>query len=313
MTGPPLSPAQSLSRSAPSCAPHPRTTACPSPSTELSPSSDGSLRPPQQGNPSPGRSVIFLMIGDDGLLGSDAAALAVSLILALVTLKATSLLGHFGLLSASETRKVTHIGVGVVYLLSWTLFSSRPEARYWACVAVLVPTVKVLIVGLRLLQDEELLRGMTRTKDPSELLYGPLMYGIVSSTWTVLFWKDTPVGIVGLAALYGGDGLAGLLGIRYGSARLPHNRNKTWVGTAACVFGTFTMSLLVLAVLSHLGKLGALTPAHPGMATSSQWLLLVQSIALVSLVAAAAESLDVKELDNITVPVAVSLTLMTLI
>eukprot|EP00955_Chlamydomonas_euryale_P095294 364930-Chlamydomonas_euryale.AAC.3 len=70
-----------------------------------------------------------------------------------------------------------------------------------------------------------------RKNELSELLYGPLLYGIVSAAWTVIWWRDSPIGLVGLIALFAGDGCAGFFGVRYGHVlgTLPHNPNK--VGT----------------------------------------------------------------------------------
>lgn len=34
------------------------------------------------------------------------------------------------------------------------------------------------------------------------------------------------MGLVGLVGLYAGDGLAGLIGLRFGKAKLPHSKDK---------------------------------------------------------------------------------------
>lgn len=63
---------------------------------------------------------------------------------------------------------------------------------------------------------------------PSEVLMGPLMYAAVHSVFAVVWWRTSPTGIVALACLCGGDGVAELAGRRYGrvTGPLPHNPSK---------------------------------------------------------------------------------------
>lgn len=54
---------------------------------------------------------------------------------------------------------------------------------------------------------------------------------------TLLFWRQSPIGITVVALMCGGDGLADLIGRKYGSAKLPFNQNKSWAGSLAMFFG----------------------------------------------------------------------------
>ena len=54
---------------------------------------------------------------------------------------------------------------------------------------------------------------------------------------TMVYWRDSPIGITAVALMSGGDGLADLVGRRFGSIRLPHNKNKSWAGTLAMFLG----------------------------------------------------------------------------
>jgi len=68
---------------------------------------------------------------------------------------------------------------------------------------------------------------MQRTGTRSDLLKGPVVYGVVHGLAAILFWKSSPVGIVVLAFLCAGDGLAEIVGTRIGSSNpLPHNPKK---------------------------------------------------------------------------------------
>lgn len=59
---------------------------------------------------------------------------------------------------------------------------------------------------------ETLVAFAQRSGRPAELLRGPLIYAVVSAVWTVVWWRESASGIVGLQALFLGDGFAGLIG-----------------------------------------------------------------------------------------------------
>lgn len=79
---------------------------------------------------------------------------------------------------------------------------------------------------------------MNLVLDRQELLRGPLLYiGIVTAV-TILFWRESPVGLMVLSLMCGGDGLADIVGRRYGFAKLPFNHDKSWLGSLAMFIGT---------------------------------------------------------------------------
>ena len=71
-----------------------------------------------------------------------------------------------------------------------------------------------------------------------ELLRGPLYYVLSVMASTALFWRDSPVGVLILGLMCGGDGLADIVGRRLGgTARLPWNAQKSWAGSLAMFAG----------------------------------------------------------------------------
>ena len=72
-----------------------------------------------------------------------------------------------------------------------------------------------------------------------ELLRGPLFYVLIMTAVTVVFWRDSPVGMMVLSLMCGGDGLADIIGRRYGTAKLPFNKAKSWAGSLAMFTGKF--------------------------------------------------------------------------
>ncbi|XP_026662177.1 probable phytol kinase 2, chloroplastic isoform X3 [Phoenix dactylifera] len=131
-----------------------------------------------------------------------------------------------------------------------------------------------------------------------ELLRGPLYYVVVLMFCSVVFWRDSPVGVVSLAMMSGGDGFADILGRRYGATKLPYNRQKSWIGSISMFIFGFFFSIGMLYYFSAFGCFHL------------DWDKAVERVAVVSLAATVVESLPVTEFvdDNISVPLTSMLT-----
>ena len=71
-----------------------------------------------------------------------------------------------------------------------------------------------------------------------ELLRGPLYYILVLIAVTLAYWRESPAGMVAVALMCGGDGIADIVGRRYGKGNpLPWNGNKSWAGSFAMFAG----------------------------------------------------------------------------
>lgn len=187
------------------------------------------------------------------------------------------------------SRKIIHIGTGPIFVLCWLLFNDQPEARFLAALVPGAITVQFALVGLGILKDPAAVVAMSRTGDRNEILKGPLFYGIAFVVLTLVFWKDTPVGVVALMMMCGGDGLADLIGKRLKSPRLPWSPKKTLAGSLAVFLGGVGFTLLTL--LAHLS--GGTFPGGLG-----DYLVAVLVIGFaVTLV----ESLPMPDVDNLTV------------
>ena len=106
---------------------------------------------------------------------------------------------------------------------------------------------------------------------------------------TLLFWLNSPIGIVILMILCGGDGLADIIGRRFGAAKLPWNPRKSWAGSAAMFLGGFGFALAYLVLFSRLGVFdlsiaGSLLP-----------------LAVICLAATVVEAVSGQDMDNLTV------------
>ena len=148
--------------------------------------------------------------------------------------------------------------------------------------------------------------AMQRTNRREELLRGPLLYAFSHVAATLLLWRHSPGGVAALAVLCGGDGLAEVVGRGVRSPRLPHSRRKTLAGSLACLVGG---GAAALALLLHFRGVGMFDGSEGGGPPPSlQGGALLRGVALCALAGAAAESLDAREVDNLTVPLAVAAT-----
>ena len=73
----------------------------------------------------------------------------------------------------------------------------------------------------------------THTTIRRELLRGPLFYVVILQAATLAWWRTSPVPLLVVATMCGGDGVADIVGRRLPSPRLPWNPAKSVAGTTA--------------------------------------------------------------------------------
>lgn len=197
-------------------------------------------------------------------------------------------------LNQKLSRKLVHITSGLLFVLCWPLYSDFPWAQFMAASVPLCNGIRLLVYGLGLLKDEGLVKSVSREGDPRELLRGPLYYVIVLVFSTILFWRDSPVGVMALSMMCGGDGIADIVGRRFGSTtgKLPWNSGKSWAGSVAMFLFGLLVSYSCLCYFAFMGFYQLDTTGT------------LIRLAAVSFAATVVESLPVstKLDDNVTVP-----------
>src|SRR5512136_32854 len=222
-------------------------------------------------------------------------AFFITLVVALVEIRALDFAAHRGWIESRLSRKLIHILTGPFFVLCWLLFPT-PDLWYYRWLAALVPllfTVQFALIGLGMVKDEASVKAMSRTGDRREILRGPLFYGIIFVVMTLVFWKDSPIGMVALMLMCGGDGLADVMGRGIKSPRLPWNRDKSVMGTLGMLLGGWVLALLILGIY--------VLAKAPGFGPFSIYLMPVTVIAVAAMLV---ESLPLKDVDNITVTLA---------
>jgi len=222
-------------------------------------------------------------------------AALITLAICLIWMRLNNYIAKKNLVSSSTSRKIVHIGTGPVFLLCWLFFPDHTLSRYLASIVPLLIVLQLAMVGLGFMKDDSSVKAMARTGAKSELLKGPFFYGIVFVLLTIFFWK-TPFSIIPLMVLCGGDGMADLIGSRFGQSKIPWNRKKTLLGSIAMFLCGFALSILIMIPFISADIIN-LSPGR-----------VVIPALLISLAGTLIESITPSEYDNISVP-AISLIL----
>ena len=210
-------------------------------------------------------------------------------LIAIAFLRLMDYLAHRGLLEGKLSRKLIHIGTGPIFVLCWLMFPDLPFSRWLAALVPLVITTQFALVGTGILKDEAAVKAMSRTGDRREILRGPLFYGIVFIAITLIYWKDSPIGIPALMMICGGDGIADIVGRRVRSAKLPWSGEKSVAGSLGVFAGGLSLTVFIFAIYIWMGEFAG--PIGP-------YLLPLTWIALGAMLV---ESLPHKDIDNITI------------
>jgi phytol kinase len=160
-----------------------------------------------------------------------------------------------GGLDRKLSRKLVHATAGPLLVLTWPLFSGASTARLVAAAVPALNALRLALVGSGALHDRGLVASVSRAGGRGELLKGPLYYVIVLSGLTAAFWRDLPApALVAVAMMCGGDGLADIVGRRFGKGNpLPWNAQKSWAGSAAMAFGGMLMAGVMMAAFQVAG------------------------------------------------------------
>ena len=181
------------------------------------------------------------------------------------------------------SRKIIHIGTGAVVPMAW--FFAIPTL-------VAVPFAVLVTLGIAI---NHRWRIVPAVEDVDRNSYGTVAYGLAITTLLILFWPGRADAVcAGVLVMALGDGLAGLVG------RSVNSTQWTVLSQTKSVAGTLTMALVSTLVLIGL----MLTDGN-----SIAWGVAVG----ISVMATALEQVSPAGVDNLSVPLLVSLCWVLLI
>jgi len=229
------------------------------------------------------------MFLDYPMLTNNIFVLFITFFVALSWLRIIDYLVHLGWVESHLSRKLIHIGTGPLFVLCWLLFNASPINKYLAALVPLAFTLQFLLIGTGVIKDEASVKAMSRSGDRREILRGPLYYGIIFVLLTIIYWKNSPIGIIGLTLMCGGDGLADIFGRKWGTEKVPWNIRKSLAGSLGMFLGGWVLSILIIWIFT---AAGVFSPAI------QSYLL---PVTIISVVGTLVESLPLKDIDNFTV------------
>ncbi len=187
-------------------------------------------------------------------------------------------------------RKIIHILVGNIAFL-WWVFDSRYIMAFLAAAPFIVLLLLVTPRSPLRNLDSSFLKMATSQGHG----YGLVYYAISWTILALLLFDDRMVASIGIVAMSYGDGVGGLIGKQYGRRKLW--KDKSYVGTAAVMIGTFVATLAVIAFYTYLNGV------VPGLNVHQFSVLAALGLAaVVGLFVAVVEMLSPGEYDNIIVP-----------
>ncbi|XP_049935843.1 probable phytol kinase 2, chloroplastic isoform X3 [Nymphaea colorata] len=124
---------------------------------------------------------------------------------------------------------------------------STSDASWAPYLAAFVPginAVRMILVGAGILKNDAMVKAMSRHGDYRELLKGPLYYACIITTSTAVFWRASPIAVAAICNLCAGDGVADIVGRRFGAVKLPYNKMKSYAGTMSMAIAGFLSSVV---------------------------------------------------------------------
>lgn len=234
--------------------------------------------------------VDFTMFSENPVMG-DLIASALSGGIALSMLRLWEETAKRGVFDQKTNRKLVHISIGLVFMLCWPMYSSGHQGAILAAIIPGLNIIKMLLLGLGIWKDDATVKSMSRFGDYRELLKGPLYYAVAIAYACAVYWRYSPISIGLICNLCAGDGVADIVGRKFGKQKLPYNKNKSFAGSIAMAIAGFLASIGFLHYFSLFGYIQVSSKTVLGFLFMSLAAALVESHPLSS-------ELD----DNLTVP-----------
>ena len=226
----------------------------------------------------------------DALIYQDVGVTILTSVLGYVLVKLVAFGYEKEVYNNKVSRKLTHTLSAPLFIFCFPLFSAADGARFFAWLVTLTNAVRLYVAGTG--GDSSLANSVSRSGDESEALGGPFIYVCLFQLFLLFFWRTSMVGVIAMSTMAAGDGMADLVGRRFG------RNNKWWFSESKSVAGsiafTIASSLASFGLVNWLIFTGCLETTFEPMA-------LALRIIGISVLCAMVELLPVGD-DNYTVP-----------
>ena len=212
--------------------------------------------------------------------------IVVSIIFVFLIIGISSLLTKFKLLSDGGSRKFTHIGVSNWWIIAMIFFNSN-------IYAAIVPGLFVIVNYIS--YKKQVFKAMERDGSKNDL--GTVYFALSLLILALITFKNAEfsyIGALGILIMGYGDGLAAVIGVKYGKHKFKVLGNeKSFEGSLAMFVFSFLVSVSLLYIFNPVN-------------------ITLFSL-IVAIVSTALEAFSPYGLDNLTVPLGTSLSYYLLI
>lgn len=171
-------------------------------------------------------------------------------------------------------RKVVHIGTGNVLLIAWGLGVSHA-----LCIAA-----GLLFSAIALASHH--VKILPMLNDVGRKTYGVFYYAVSITILVTIFWQQAPeYAVIGVMVMAWGDGMAALIGKRFGKHTFMHGNNRRSIEGSLAMFLVSVTVIIGVSALSHSLNLSHTLSAIP-----------------IAAIATLLESYSPGGTDNLTVP-----------
>lgn len=150
-----------------------------------------------------------------------------------------------GVVESKLSRKIIHVSSAPLFMLFWPLYSDSSLANVFAGIVPLVQLARLVYSGLKKSMNPGggLVGAISRSGDQKEALGGPAIYTAVLLLVTLFSFKVSAISCVTISQMAVGDGLADIVGRRWGTLKWGISPGKSYAGTLAFVLGAFASSV----------------------------------------------------------------------
>ncbi|MFW9991570.1 MAG: diacylglycerol/polyprenol kinase family protein [Candidatus Odinarchaeota archaeon] len=238
---------------------------------------------------------------EDLALVQDITVLIIGLVIIFLVIAVGDLLKKKGMATSYFTRKLIHILVGTIYLLSWLFMSGQWFSPYIASVGPGLFSLLFFLIGTGIIRNEQFIVSMSRSGEANELLRGTFYYTVFMVIASLFFWSNypltadsSPVSVILILTLAFGDGLADVIGRKANRMKFKIFAEKSIPGTLTMLLSSLITSFAVLALFGYdILAMGMLT-------------------VIVILVATIVEACSPSESDNVTIPLSIIIVFVVL-
>ena len=245
------------------------------------------------------RSSLFY-ITDLSPVANNVACTTLGAVAAVLWLQMWIQLAKGGKMNSKLSRKIIHSGSAPLYLALFPLFSDEAFPNLFAASVPFSQLLRLVISAKRSINDNNdsetpgLVKAISRSGAGKEALEGPFYYNVVLFLVSLFAFRSSIPGVFVISQMAAGDGMADIIGRRFGKVKWPFSKSKSIAGTIGFVVSAFLVSCGLLSLYTATG--------YVSVNLNEQW----PQVLLISVLCAMVEVLIPPSIidDNISVSVA---------